>query len=212
VTPSKKTESISELPKYKGDLSRSSVVLQLPLSTLNTTPTPTASVSKIKLYSIKVKELPEMPSLGSPGHFTLSRHPSTWYSAIIDKRLPYSGVSSVRAIFYSIERALQTHGNKGMLQVILWANVFNTSKVDFWKDVEQAALARLPKQDFLVLVTGWMNSIKGRAGPRLAGKYDLEMFFKENSCYFAVKQSTGFTWMSHMEAKVFQFGKDVEKG
>lgn len=35
---------------------------------------------------------------------------------------------------------------------------------------------------------------------------------REDSGDIEIKQSTGFTWMSHMEAKVFKLGKDVEKG
>jgi hypothetical protein len=99
-----------------------------------------------------------------------------------------------------------------MLEVILWANVFNSTEgqQDFWKDLEEADLRRLPKQDALVLVSGYLSSVKGRAGPRLAKKYSVETFFQRDSFYFAVKQSPGFARTSFMEAETFRIGRETK--
>ncbi|KAE9376359.1 hypothetical protein N431DRAFT_462198 [Stipitochalara longipes BDJ] len=162
----------------------------------------TGSHPEIRVYTIKITQLSKIPSDRNHGYFIIFKHPSTWYTAVVGKDT-HSTLSS--GIFTSIERAFKNHGDKGLLQIILWANVFNTTEAqqEFWKDVEEAALRRLPKQDVLVLVKGYMNSIKGRAGPRLAKKYDLETFFDGDSFYFAVKQNTGFEWMSPEEADNF---------
>lgn len=187
-----------------GDMSQTGAAAQQPTATHDTTPK--AWVPEIKVYSIKISDLPKAPSTRKSAYFSISKHPSTWYSAVAGKG-SHSSLSS--GIFTSIERVLKNHGRKGMLHVILWANVFNTTKgqQEFWKDLGEAALRRLPKEDALVLVTGFTRSIQSRAGPRLAKKYDLKTFFGRHSFYFAVKQSTGFAWMSTEEAESFRFGK-----
>jgi hypothetical protein len=76
--------------------------------------------------------------------------------------------------------------------------------------VEEAALRRLPKQDALVLVSGFMRSVKGRVGPRLETKYDVDAFFEGHRFCFAVKQRNGFTRMSTEEAEDFQLGRDAK--
>lgn len=76
--------------------------------------------------------------------------------------------------------------------------------------MEEAALRRLPKQHALVLVSGFLRSVKGRAGPRLAKKYDVDAFFRGDRFYFAIKRRTGFAWMSAEEAEEFQLGRDAK--
>ena len=78
---------------------------------------------------------------------------------------------------------------------------------DFWKDVEEAALRRLPKQHAVVLVSGFMRSVEGRVRPRLEKKYDVDAFFKGDRFCFAIKRRTGFAWMSAEEAEEFQLGR-----
>jgi hypothetical protein len=171
--------------------------------------TPQLLVPDIKIYSIRISELPKTATSNDSGYFSLSTHLSTWYSAVVGKG-SHSILSS--AIFANIECVVKNHGYYGLLEIILWANVFNirVGEGDFWRDVEEAALRRLPKQDALVLVSGFMRSVKGRVGPRLAKKYDVDAFFKDYRFCFAVKQRTGFAWMSAEEAEDFQLGRDAK--
>jgi hypothetical protein len=178
-------------------------------STPKTRPYPQLLVPGIKVYSIKISELPRRANLHDPGYFSLSTHPSNWYSTVVGQG-SHSNISS--AIFANIERVVNNHGYHGLLEIILWANVFNiqAGEGEFWKDVEEAALRRLPKQDALVLVSGFMRSVKGRVGPRLETKYDVDAFFEGHRFCFAVKQRNGFTRMSTEEAEDFQLGRDAK--
>jgi hypothetical protein len=73
----------------------------------------------------------------------------------------------------------------------------------------RGCLEETTQSNALVLVTGFMRSIKSRAGPRLAKKYDLEDFFSVHSFYFTVRQNTGFSWISWEEAENFKIGKNA---
>jgi len=133
--------------------------------------------TQIKIYTLTLTDLPKLPTHRS-GTFNITRQPSTWYASAIGSNTN-TGSSLSTGISTSIERIKATYGDEGVFEVILWANIFNTKDAnrEFWTDVEEAALRRLSKQDFLVLVRGYMKSVKGRAGARLEKKYDLRTFF-----------------------------------
>jgi len=55
-----------------------------------------------------------------------------------------------------------------------------------------------------------MGSVNGSVGSRLVEEYDVEAFFNGGRFFFAIKQRSGFAWMSTEEAENFQLGKDAK--
>ena len=60
-----------------------------------------------------------------------------------------------------------------------------------------------------MLVTGFMRSIKGRAGPRIKRKYPLGEFFEGNECRLVVKRNGGFEWVSWAAGEAFKAGRKI---
>jgi hypothetical protein len=212
TTPTKPTDSASKIQNLINEvpsLSLPSLSSLFPFRTQNVILN--AAPARIKAYGIRLSEIPRTAGTHVPGYFSLSKHPSSWYAAVGRKVSAEPSTSRVQShlssgVYISIERAQLNYGLKGILQIILWANVFDIlhGQALFWKNVEETALRRLPKEDVLVHVKGYMSSVEGIAGPRLKLKYDIRKFFKGNAFYFAVKQTTGFEWMSREEADKFR--------
>ncbi|KAE8452279.1 hypothetical protein EG329_000979 [Mollisiaceae sp. DMI_Dod_QoI] len=149
----------------------------------------------VEALTILIRDVSESNYSSNDGFFSFRLSPSFWYCIVVTARLP-NGVDT--RINESIRTLHGRYGEAGLLQIILWANVYNSRSEErwFWERLEKLAMDGLKAKEYLVLVKGTLEMIEKELGSNWAMNGGSPISTKSGA-FFKIRSGRAFQWLSH---------------